>query len=246
MVGDEPVLMAQRGFPVYVARRRAAGAQLIEKDAAGDVILLDDGLQHRALYRDVDIVSIFAGTERSITDFLKGELLPLGMFRESRRRALQRASVIVISQRKVMTPESLPLVDPRILRLLPDRSAVFRSYLEPGKVVRMDTQEVLAPTRVCAFAAIANPEAFFQSLEGLGFTIERTFPFSDHYSYTEQDLERILSEVPAVSFVCTEKDAVKLREIRGDLRARISVMYVAARVVPTEAFMAQIQCRIKV
>lgn len=245
MVGDEPVLMAQQGFPVYVARRRAQGAKLIERDLAGDVILLDDGLQHRALHRDVDIVSIFAGTERSIVDFLKGELLPLGMFRESRRRALRRASLIVVSQRKVMSLEALPAVDERILRVLPDGSSVFRSYLEPGRVVGIDTREEISPRRVCAFAAIANPEAFFQSLEGLGFSIEATFPFPDHHSYTENDITRMMVEYPDMVFLCTAKDAVKLSSLRAEIRARIGVMHVSARVVPTDAFIAQIVRRIQ-
>jgi tetraacyldisaccharide 4'-kinase len=245
LVGDEPVLMAKRGFPVYVARRRAKGAKLIEREQAGDVIVLDDGLQHRALHRDVDIVSIFAGTERSVVDFLKGELLPLGMFRESRRRALRRASLIVVSQRKVMSLDALPPVDERILRVLPDGSSVFRSFLEPGCVVRMDTQEEISPSRVCAFAAIANPEGFFQSLGELGFSLGGTFPFPDHHSYTENDVIRMMAKHPGILFLCTEKDAVKLTGMRSEIRERIGVVYVSARVVPIDAFIAQILRRIE-
>lgn len=244
LVGDEPVLMAQEGFPVYVGRRRVHGAKRIEQDGAGDVIVLDDGLQHRALYRDVEIVSIFAGTERSIVEFLKGELLPLGMFRESRRRALQRASLIIVSQRKVMTLEALPPVDERILRILPDGSEVFRSYLEPGKVVHIDTNDVVHPGSVCAFAAIANPEGFFQSLESLGFSLKQRFAFRDHHAYTNEELAAIFAEHPGLTFVCTAKDAVKLHTMSADVRARIAVMHVSARVVPTDAFMAQVSRRI--
>jgi tetraacyldisaccharide 4'-kinase len=236
--------MAQAGFPVYVARRRVLGAKRIERDIAGDVIVLDDGLQHRALHRDVEIISIFAGTERSIVEFLKGELLPLGMFRESRRRALQRASLIIVSQRKVMTLESLPPVDQRILKILPEGSSVFRSYLEPGNVVRMGTNDVVPPGIVCAFAAIANPEGFFQSLESLGFSIKERFAFRDHHAYTNQDLENLCAAHPDVTFVCTAKDAVKLHTMSAAVKTRIAVMNVSARVIPTDAFMAQVTRRL--
>ena len=91
-VGDEPVLMARHGHPVYIARRRVGAVKLIEREASADVIVLDDGLQHRSLCRDVDIVSIFAGTNEAVENFIKGELLPLGLFRDNRSIALTRHS----------------------------------------------------------------------------------------------------------------------------------------------------------
>lgn len=240
-VGDEPMLMAESGFPVYVARSRVAGAKLIERDGASDVVVLDDGLQHRALCRDVDIVSIFAGTERSIQDFVRGELLPLGMFREPRKRALHRATLVVVSQRKVMTDGELPEVDERILRLLPKEATVFRSYLRAVGVRWLESGAALAPGVVCAFAGIANPEGFFHSLEQLGYSLAERYPFSDHHQFTERELERLMNASPGLPFVCTAKDAVKLRRMSADLRARVAVLDVAAQVVPSDAFMVAVE-----
>ena len=130
------LLMAQAGVaPVYIARSRALGARQIERDSAGDVIILDDGFQHRALARNVDIVSIFAGTASSIEEFLEGRLLPAGLFREPRDRALKRASLFVISERKVVVgQEALGTLDERLLKVLPAGTSVYRAYFEAAGV----------------------------------------------------------------------------------------------------------------
>lgn len=240
-VGDEPVLMAECGIPVYVARKRVAGARLIESDGSADVIILDDGLQHRALVRDVDIVSIFAGSEQAIQSFIKGALLPLGMFREDRDRAIQRASLFVVSQRAVIEDGKVPEVDPRLLQLLPKSGVVFRAYLEAQGVSSMIDGAPVAVQPVCACAAIANPEGFFQSLERLGFEVRERIAFPDHHDFSEAEMTALLHRHPGVPFVCTEKDAVKLRA-RGDaVKQRFAVLRVAARVVPHDAFFVQIE-----
>lgn len=243
-VGDEPILLARRGFPVYIARSRVKGVQLIEREGEASVVLLDDGLQHRALCRDVDIVSIFAGTDSSVEDFIRGELLPLGMFREPRRRALQRASLVVVSQRRVLSAGELPEIDERLLRLLPVPSTVFRSYLEPNGVHWVESHESLIPGTIGAFAGIANPEGFFRSLEQLGFVIAARHAYPDHHPFEESELREKMAIYPNLPFVCTEKDAVKLGEFDEALRKRIAVLRVTARVVPEDAFMVQIERRI--
>lgn len=243
-VGDEPILMARRGFPVYVARSRVKGAQLIEREGGANVVLLDDGLQHRALCRDVDVVSIFAGTEKAVEDFIRGELLPLGMFREPRRRALRRASLVVVSERRVLSAGDLPAIDERLLRLLPVPSTVFRSYLELNGIHWMESEKALMPGTVGAFAGIANPEGFFRSLEELGFVVVARHAYPDHHAFSEIELREKMALHPELPFVCTEKDAVKLAGFDVALRERIAVLRVAARVVPGDAFLVQIERRI--
>lgn len=244
-VGDEPVLMARHGHPVYIARRRVRAVKLIEREASADVVILDDGLQHRALCRDIDIVSIFAGTNEAVEDFLKGELLPLGLFREARSKALKRASLAVLSQRKVMGERDLPEVDSRIAKVLPADIEVFRSYLAPMKVLSLGRQIDISPRPVVAFAAIANPTGFFQSLIEIGFTVSETFAYEDHYHYTERDLVRMLERAPESWLVCTEKDAVKLEGLPPELLERIGVLRVSARVVPEGRFVDQILARLR-
>jgi tetraacyldisaccharide 4'-kinase len=240
-VGDEPVLMAESGIPVYVARKRVEGARFIESEGVADVIILDDGLQHRALARDVDIVSIFAGSEQAIQSFAKGELLPLGMFREDRDRAIRRASLFVVSQRSVLEEGKVPEVDPRLLQLLPRSGVVFRAYLEAQGVYSMMDGASVAVQPVCACAAIANPEGFFQSLERLGFQVHERIGFPDHHDFSEAEIRALLQRYPLEQFVCTEKDAVKLRGLGDAVKKRFAVLRVSARVVPHDAFFVRIE-----
>lgn len=245
-VGDEPLLMARTGVaPVYIARARAQGARRIENDQSADVIILDDGFQHRALARQVDIVSVFAGTERAIEEFVAGKLLPEGLFRESRDAALRRASMIVISERKVMRDsDALAPIDERLLKVLPPSVPVYRSFFEVVGVTHMVTGKPIEPGEVQAFAAIANPETFFESLEQLGFSLVARRSYADHYVFTEADIASMVREHPDVMLICTSKDAVKLEGLPAAMKDRCGVLQVRARVSPGDAFMVQMQRRI--
>jgi tetraacyldisaccharide 4'-kinase len=241
-VGDEPLLMARTsGVPVYISRARVAGAKLIEQEDAGDVIILDDGFQHRKLQRDVDIVSIFAGTEQSIRDFSDGHILPLGMFREARNRALKRASLVVVSYRSVLgTSEEKVPVDDRILATIPSGTPVFRSFYEFVDVRNMATDEVVAPMPVHVVAGIANPEGFFTSVERAGYTVLQKHAYADHHAFTEPELLGLIEKHPGVAMVCTEKDAVKIKEMSPRIVSSFGVFRVRPRVVPSDAFIVAV------
>jgi tetraacyldisaccharide 4'-kinase len=240
-VGDEAVLMAGADLPVFVARRRVAGIKLIESDPTIDLVILDDGFQHRALARCLDIVSIFVGSTRAIEEFVAGRLLPAGMFREARDRALRRAGLVVLSYRSVQDSGKLGDIDRRIAGLIPETKPVFRSFLKPLAVTGLSNGSSVSPQPICALAAIANPEGFFDSLEALGFEIAQRFVFPDHYQFKNEDLVRVLGERPQHLFVCTSKDAVKLREFPEDIKSRFAVLYVAAEILPSDAFFVQIE-----
>jgi tetraacyldisaccharide 4'-kinase len=247
LVGDEPVLMARSSsVPVYIARSRVAGARLIEKDGTGNVIVLDDGFQHRALAREVDIVSVFAGTRDAVDLFVAGELLPLGRFRENRQRALRRASIVVVAERRVVPhPEALPALDSRLLAVMPPGISVFRSYLEARGVVWLEAGGVLSPSAVVAFAGIANPRGFFDSLRELGFSLDAEYDFADHHTFSERDLKELMERHPGVPLVCTAKDAVKIRSMKPEIRERCAALDVKLKVTPADAFAVQIVRRIR-
>jgi tetraacyldisaccharide 4'-kinase len=242
-VGDEPVLLHRcTGAPVYIARKRADGARLIEQERAGDVIVLDDAFQHRSLARDLDIVSVSIGNPDAVDSFIDGEVLPLGLFREDRDQALRRADMIVLSERKVYVGnKTLPPVDPRALRVLPPEVPVFRSFLLDRGVFALMTESQVSPQPVIAFAGIAHPEGFFESLEGLGFPILRKGIFPDHYRVTEQDLTQLLLLHPSAIAVCTEKDEVKCTDLPASIRERLAVLRTEPRVVPSDAFLVAVE-----
>ena len=132
-VGDEPVLMDRRGIaPVVVSRSRAKGSRLISERGLGDVIVLDDGFQHRRLRRQVDIVAVDISDAEAVDGFIEGALLPLGRFREPRAAALARADLLIfISRRFSRAPQEL---DPRLFRVVPKGLQIYRAFLAPERI----------------------------------------------------------------------------------------------------------------
>jgi tetraacyldisaccharide 4'-kinase len=241
-VGDEPLLMAQTGgVPVVIACARASGARFIEREKLGDVIILDDGFQHRKLSRQVDIISIFVGSDTAVEAFQAGELLPFGRFREDRDKGLRRATFCVASYRRVISAgEEMPAVDERILSLIPSGVPVFRAAYEWIGVRSLKDGALIAPQRVHAFAGIANPEGFFSSLAQTGFEVDKRFEFPDHHAFSEEEVSKLVEAHPGTRFVCTEKDGVKIRSMSDRITSAFAEFQVRLKVVPSDAFIVAI------
>ena len=244
LVGDEPLLMLrQANVPVVVARDRVAGAKFIEKGEIGDLIILDDGFQHRRLARTVDIVVQHVGTPAAIEDFLSGDLLPRGRFREDRDRGLGRADIVVFSERTVLEGKDL---DRRLLRILSLGSNVYRSSVTVESVQSLSQAEgkdvALEPCEIKAFCALANPESFFDTLKSKGFILRSTKEFRDHYFYRKEDLQALKEASPDLPLVCSAKDAVKINP------SWVNGLYVLAsstKVTPSDAFIVDVLRKIK-
>jgi len=195
-VGDEPILLARRsGCPVWVGADRVRVIEALRvKHPAVDVIVLDDGLQHYRLRRDVEIAVVDA------REFGNGLLLPAGPLREPPARLRSVGAVVAHG------------ADRRRLAAIAPRVPVFAMKLEGETLHRMtdarDRQSLaaLAGKRLHAVAAIGDPERFFRSLERAGAVVQ-PHPFPDHHPLTAQDL----AFGDALPVVMTEKDAVKLR-----------------------------------
>lgn len=187
-LGDEPVLLAQRtGCPVWVGRRRAAAArQMLAFHPEVDVILADDGLQHYALARDVELAVVDG--ERG---FGNGWLLPAGPLREPRSR-LDTVTAVVVNGGQILAD----LAVPQFAMILSGRR--FWRLGAPQTVV--DAEQFVGRT-VQAVAGIGNPARFFRTLADLGIRAE-PHALPDHHRYRPQDL-------PAGTVLMTEKDAVK-------------------------------------
>ncbi len=198
--GDEPFLLASRnpGIPVVIARQRKHGMKLIEKNIPGvDIIVLDDGFQHRSVARDCNIVLM-----DSTRPFGNGWPLPAGILREF-SWGLNRADLVIFTRAdKVGSP---------CYKTLP---AFYAGYdlSDYGISLTGDkaTVEVLKNKKLCAFAGIADPDSFFKSLEERGLKIAEHVSFRDHTEYGPE-IVKSLQNLPSVdAFVTTEKDAVKL------------------------------------
>lgn len=189
LVGDEPVLMARRAAcPVWIGRKRAeAGRQLLAFHPEVDVLVSDDGLQHYALDRDMEIVVV-----DGLRGFGNGFLLPAGPLREPLGRLATVDAAVVNGG----DPEDFTLLPPSFAMRL--RGATFRNLCDPTQTaVATD----FAGREIHALAGIGHPQRFFDHLEHLGLNVT-PHAFPDHHRYTADDL-------PAGILLMTEKDAVK-------------------------------------
>ena len=210
--GDEPVLIARRlrDVPVLAGPKRVITGRYALEHFDIDAILLDDGFQHRYLMRDLDIVLL-----DSRQPLGNGFVLPRGPLREA-PSALERAGLIAFTRSE---GGAAPPVDGRLSAILSRRPSL-RTRIRPTALIEAEGAELplsdLARKRVFAFAGIAQPESFRQTLEALGATITGFRAFPDHHRYTAEDLGRIehdagLSRADIV--LATEKDLVKLQGI---------------------------------
>ena len=188
-VGDEPLLIARRcGVPVWVAAdRAAAGEALLQKYPNIQVLVCDDGLQHLALARDIE-VCVF--DERDVGN---GWLLPAGPLREPWPRAAA-LDVNRFELTSAATPSS-----PRYQ---------VRKQLAHFAVRADGTQRSLQDWRmtpVQAIAGIAKPQVFFDMLAAQGLSLTNTQALADHADMRDVVINERLGDV-----LCTEKDAVKL------------------------------------
>ncbi|RMG39497.1 MAG: tetraacyldisaccharide 4'-kinase [Candidatus Dadabacteria bacterium] len=240
LVGDEPLLMYRStGFPVVISKRRVAGARFIEDNRLGDLIILDDGFQHRRLHRDIDIVSVDVGTEKAIGYFLSGKILPLGRYREDRSKAFERCDILIFSERR-MVSENTPL-DSRLFKVVPRGIKIYRSVISNARLVPLNSPgngDTPLPDQVAAFCAIASPENFFMTLEKLGCKILRRYAFPDHHRFTGAEIEQIKRENPDLTIVCTEKDAVKLTTLQLN---NVYALKIDTRILPSDAFSVQLK-----
>lgn len=215
LVGDEAAMLAKCfAGPVVVARRRAAGVH-VARALGCNVVVLDDGFQHRALARDFDLV---------IVSSRHGGMLPAGPMREP-WSALRRADAVALAIRG--EEEEPPRLPPAVASL-PLGKFVIR--FRPNALVVSSAglwEEMpigrISGARVTAVSGIAEPSAFYQTLRGWGADVKEIFEFPDHHAYTSEDWQRISRHTQAVDFVVTtEKDLVKLERFpfaRGKLVA---------------------------
>jgi tetraacyldisaccharide 4'-kinase len=186
-VGDEPVMLARRlGLPMFVHPNRPMAIKALLDKYTLDVVLSDDGMQHYAMGRDIEIAMI-----DSTRLMGNGFCLPAGPLREF--------------------PERLDTVDFVVYKGPPPADTQFEGYimkLQPADLVNVRDPKVLYPYHqlrdkpVTAVAGIGHPNQFFKLLKKLGAKLTiKSYP--DHYSFVEQDFPRY------GLIVMTEKDAVK-------------------------------------
>ena len=187
--GDEPALIKRAtAVPVFVARRRGdAIRSLLDCYPGTDVVITDDGLQHLAMHRDIEIV-VF--DDRGVGN---GWLLPAGPLREPWPRRTTHHKQLLLHTGCV----------PAFAGFTSTRRLGDRAVAADGRQVLLDD---MRGTPVTALAAIANPEPFFSMLRSRGLTLSNTVALPDHHDLESVDLQ----SQGCSTVLCTEKDAIKL------------------------------------
>ena len=208
---DEPGMLARNcpGTAVVVNPDRLAGAIEAVKKHRVQVLIMDDGFQHRRLHRDIDIVTIDA-----MLPFGYGRLLPAGLLREP-VSALKRAQAAIITRCDLVSRNDMSGLTATISRINPMmivaqtiHSPVFATS---GK--RQIPLEELKDKKIYAFCGIANPEAFLATVGLVGANIVRSKVYDDHHNYTASDVEGIYRDAAqsgAEMILTTEKDYNKI------------------------------------
>jgi len=181
--GDEPVMLFKRlGVPIVVDPKRVAAAQYLNDHCDVDIIVTDDGLQHYALARDIEI-AVVDGKRR----FGNQKLMPMGPLREPLSRL--KDVDFIINNGEYADNEVTMLLAPQPCKSVDGRHAALPKY-----------------TKINACAAIGYPQRFFDTLQKLHYQIEKSVPFADHHAFSADDFNQFDHNMP---LLMTEKDAVK-------------------------------------
>ena len=207
---DEAELLKRLcGVQVVVNPDRAAGAR--QAVAAGaNVLVMDDGFQHRRLRRDLDIVLIDA-----TCPFGFGHCLPRGLLREP-PSALKSAHAIVITRSDLADAGELRALRARLRRLAPGAS-IHLAVHRPVKLIAPDGEarkpDALEGEEAFAFCGLGNPEAFFETLDRLGAALRGRCALDDHVRYAPATVAALSEQARSAGakvMVTTAKDAVKI------------------------------------
>ena len=199
--------------PVVVQKSKSKGVAYAAREGA-DVVVLDDGFQHRAAKRNLDLVLLAAEQGAAIT------LLPRGRFREP-LSALSRADAIIIT-RKVATREEACAMGRLAMGMAP-KAVLGQIHLRAN--VWTDLEGGSPPERhggvpagdLLAVSGIAEPDGFHEMVRSTARAVVECMAFPDHHSFSEQDVRWIVERADGRHVVITEKDAVKLRAFSREL-----------------------------
>jgi tetraacyldisaccharide 4'-kinase len=230
--GDEPVLVARRlpGARVLCGPRRAELARTAVEALGADALLLDDGFQHRALARDLDVVVLDAASP-----FGNGRLLPAGPNREP-RSALRRAGLVWLSRVDQAAPgavEALRATAREATGAEPVESRHAPVDVVDGALARSLGLGALRGRRVLLLAGVARPAGVRRTIEALGGEVAAEAIFPDHHRFAGAELDAAFRAADAAGcdrVVTTEKDAVRIDAARA-ADPRLCAVRIEAEVV---------------
>jgi len=217
---DEPALIEQScpGCSVIINPDRVQGAHVAVSEHDAQIIIMDDGFQHRRLARDIDVLAIDA-TE----PFGYGKVLPAGMLREP-ASSIKRAHAVILTRCDQAEPQKLEAVKQKIKQL--NKNIIIAESLHEPQCIIINKAEqkfdYIKDKKIFAFCAIGNPDSFYKTLSAQQADIVGTETFDDHHNYNPADIDMVLqkaAQLNAQLVLTTEKDWTKLHDmpVKGDI-----------------------------
>ena len=190
-VGDEPLLLANHSNTI-LSVNRLWGAKKAH-DLGADLIIMDDGLQNLSLHKDISFLVLDGALGLG-----NQQTLPAGPLREPLSEAVKRSDAIIIIGEDTYGLRSMILED----------KPVFEAHIAPDK----ENDPVPTNKPYIAFAGIAAPQKFFETLRNNGLAVIDTKAFPDHHPYNKNDIQSLLdyAEKSNARLITTEKDYVRL------------------------------------
>jgi len=231
--GDEPFLLARKcpGVRVVVDKNRAAAGKWLEERAPISAFILDDGFQHLALSRNLNLVLLDATEPDG-----NGRMLPFGRLREP-LTSLSRADAVIVT--RADQPFDQSAIKSLVSRFCKPETPVFYAYHDLTNMRRLDREESLKPMafsrrRVAVLSGIALPSRFITDLEHFGIHIALRRDFPDHHRYHDGEFREVVQDAvagAAEAILTTEKDA-----------ANLSPQAIASSVLPVYAAEIEFRC----
>ena len=212
-IGDEPLMLARDGEPIWVSRDRPAGARAAVQ-AGAHAIVMDDGHQNPSLTKTLSLVVVDGETRNGEWPFGDGAVIPAGPMREPLAKGLARADAVVL-----MLPADVATPDPELVALFGSKPVLIARLLA-------DAPPPTGPQ--LGFAGVGKPWKVARSLKAAGCDLVDFASFPDHAPYTPAVLKALEDRAKALGagLVTTEKDWVRLP---ADWRAKAAAWPVRAR-----------------
>ena len=210
-IGDEPYQMYLKyGQMAEIAvgeDRAIAIPNILLEHPETQVIIMDDGYQHRTVKADFNI--LVSDYNNLFTD---DHLLPWGMLREAKKGAKRGNVIIVTKCPDQLTEEEESVITRRIQYYAGTDKKVFFSRIKYKEPLSLTPTDIL-PTRVVAFAGLANTELFAQYVDQQ-YELEEMISYKDHHDYSTDDIVQLVGKArdADAALITTEKDMVKFKE----------------------------------
>lgn len=213
--GDEAAQLAQnlKEVPIWIGADRVISGQQAIQVSQADILIMDDGFQHRKLFRNMDILLI-----DGLRPWGYDHVLPRGLLREPISN-LHRADAVLITRSDLCSEQELQDLEKQIYRIN-ENAQIFRTSHKPSRIIELFDKEEFSvqegrEKRAHFFCGLGNPSGFFRTALETGFIETGRTIFPDHYPYKKTDLLELEAKAQAENaqvLLTTEKDGIKLEK----------------------------------